>query len=77
MKTRLVGVNTSCWEQFNAFVRRFNFFLNGLRAASHRFWVREIAHHWNTNKATIRGIGFVRTRRNAKQRVCAKPARKA
>jgi hypothetical protein len=68
MKARLAVMNTSCCEQFNAFLRRFNFFLNGLRASSHRFWVGEVARFWNTQKASIRGVGFGRKRRNAKQR---------
>jgi hypothetical protein len=72
---RLRNVNTSCCEQLNSFARRYNFFLNSLRPASHRFWVHEILRHWNYNrslgKVLIHG-GF--SRRNAARRAAHKKA---
>ncbi|CAK0895051.1 unnamed protein product [Prorocentrum cordatum] len=73
-KKRLDEVNTSCAEQFNSFIRRFNFFLNSLRPSSHRLWVKETISHWNSREESIRGIAFPRKRRHAAQRVTTKKA---
>jgi hypothetical protein len=71
-KRRLNQVNTSCFEQFNAFLRRYNFFLNSLRPSSHRFWVSELAKYFNKNKGKIRA-GPVR-RKNVGARMSKRPA---
>ncbi|CAK0850326.1 unnamed protein product [Prorocentrum cordatum] len=73
-KKRLDKINTSCAEQFNSFIRRFNFFLNSLRPSSHRLWVKEIISHWNSRKESIRGIAVPRKHRNAAQRAATKKA---
>ncbi len=51
----LKGINTSIAEQFNAWIRKLNTFLNGLRPASHRMWVEESVLFWNANIASEKG----------------------
>ena len=72
-KRLLKGINTSCCEQFHAFLRRFNFFLNSLRPSSHRFWVSAVAKFYNKKKDKIRG-GPV-PRRTVKNRMLKRPSR--
>ena len=48
-KARMKGVPTTISEMFNSWIRRLNFFLNGLRPASHRFWVTEAITFYNAN----------------------------
>ena len=66
-KQRWKGMNTSACEQFNSYFRRYNFFLNSLRPSSHRFWVSQLAMHYNHNKGKIRG-GVVHRSTNADER---------
>jgi hypothetical protein len=66
-KQRWKGINTSACEQFNSYLRRYNFFLNSLRPSSHRFWVSSLAAHYNRNKDKIHG-GVVHRSTNANER---------
>jgi hypothetical protein len=50
---RMRGIPDSISESFNAWIRPFNFFLNGLRPASHRFWVKEVITYYNEH---VQGI---------------------
>jgi hypothetical protein len=75
-KSRCKGVNTSQAEQFNAWMRGLNFFLNGLRPASHRFWVTEAIRFYNDNLHVL-NIKHRSHRTNTSRRVVRKkPARK-
>ena len=48
-KTRCKLVRTNIAESFNAWIRSLNFFVNGLRPHSHRFWIREACDFYNAN----------------------------
>ena len=52
-KGKLKKMSTSRAEQFNSFIRRSNFFLDGLRAASHRFWVLRLMQYFNAEKPNV------------------------
>ena len=55
-KARVQHVRTNTSEMFNAWVRPLNFFVNGLRPHSHKFWVLEACKFFNrhvSKKPTI------------------------
>lgn len=60
-KSLLKQMNTSRAEQFNSYIRRSNAFLNGLRSASHRFWVYRLMLHFNASRPTVSQCGRGRT----------------
>ena len=49
MKKRCAEVRTNLPEVFNAWIRTLNFFFNGLRPHSHKFWVAEACKFYNDN----------------------------
>jgi hypothetical protein len=65
---RLKGVNTSIAEIFNAWMRPLNFFLNGLRPQSHRFWVEESILFYNAHVAPSNENVLCRRRTSAASR---------
>ena len=48
-KKRCKLVRTNIAESFNAWIRSLNFFVNGLRPHSHRFWIREACDFYSAN----------------------------
>jgi hypothetical protein len=70
-KRRSKNVNTAIAESFNAWIRAANFFLNGLRPSSHRFWVDEFIRFYNVHCAKPGGKKLFR-RTNAKARALRK-----
>lgn len=50
---RCKKLRTNMSESFNAWMRRLNFFLNGLNPASHRFWVWESISFYNEHLEDI------------------------
>ena len=57
---RLAGLPTSICEIFNSWIRRLNFFLNGLRPYSHVFWMVEAITFYNKHS---RSDGLHQSRR--------------
>ena len=49
VKKRCAEVRTNLPEVFNAWIRTLNFFFNGLRPHSHKFWVAEACKFYNDN----------------------------
>ena len=69
---RAKDVRTNMSESLNAWVRPLNFFLNGLRPASHRFWVEEMLAFYNDNLEDImppacKGRGSTASRKTTKK----------
>jgi hypothetical protein len=52
-KKRCAKVRSNMAESFNAWIRSLNFYLNGLRTFSHRFWVEEAILFYNANLQDI------------------------
>ena len=65
-KRRMGTLPSELAETFNAWIRSYNFFLNSLRPASHRFWVNELCHFWNAGEH--KAIGHYTRRSNAGSR---------
>lgn len=63
---------TNMSEVFNAWVRRKNFFLNGMSPCSHRFWVYESIAFWNANLGDMPLKGIRRSTVNTRKRPAAK-----
>ena len=64
------GVRTNMSEIFNAWLRPLNFFLNGLRPHSHKFWVLEACKFFNNHIRKRKS--FMSRRTTAKSRGVAK-----
>ena len=52
-KRRCKDVRTNVSESFNAWVRGLNFFMNGLRPLSHRFWMEELCTFYNEHLQSV------------------------
>jgi hypothetical protein len=50
---RFLNVPSEYAESFNAWIRPFNFFVNGLRPSSHLFWMKEIIMFYNENRHVV------------------------
>ena len=74
-QARVAGLNGSISEQFNAFIRQFNFWLNYLRPSAHRFWLWEIIHFYNSNVRELSTAWNTKPRSNTPKR--ANPQRAA
>jgi hypothetical protein len=72
-KKRMEGVRTNMAESFNAWVRPLNFFLNGLRPHSHRFWVQEMCVFYNDHLKNV-PLRITRRTNAAARKVIKKPA---
>ena len=53
-EARCKNIRNNMAESFNSWIRALNFFLNGLRPHSHRFWVREAGDFYNNNLKDIK-----------------------
>ena len=69
---RFKKVRTNMSEVFNAWVRRKNFFLNGMSPCSHRFWVYESIAFWNANLRDMPVKAIRRSTVNTRKRPAAK-----
>ena len=68
---RFKDVRTNMSEVFNAWIRRKNFILNGLRPCSHKFWVEESILFWNANLREMPTTSIRRTNVATRKRPAA------
>lgn len=65
---RFRGIRTNMSEVFNSWMRRKNFFLNGMKGCSHRFWVCESIRFWNANLRAMPSVTRRRTTAETRNR---------